>query len=138
MLKMDTVEQQFLSIATTLTQEGNGAILHISCRSDGKVERWRGRGEEASSGQKQEWLVKLGALLKLHGKINCQFNANLSLSSDIFSHPWAYRIADFPNGYKLFAVERKAKGDKLLRKDCYLRGMFFLLFLHVTLLTISF
>ena len=143
-LKMDTMEPQSLNINTTLNEEGNGAILHTNCQSDGKMERWE-RFREASNGQKQEWLVKLGALLKLHGKINCQWqdhqvepNTNVSRSSDVFSHPWAYRIVDFPSGYKLFVVERKAKGDDPPRKDCYLCGMFFLPLFCAMLLTISF
>ena len=130
MLTMDTVEPQSLNISTAFNEEGNGAILHINCQSDGKMERWKGYKEEASSGQKQEWLVKLGALLKLHGRINCQWepNSNVPQSLDIFSHPWSYRIADFPGNYKLFVRGRNAKEDILPRKDCYLCGMLFIYF----------
>ena len=134
MLTADKMEPQHLNIDTTLNQERNGAVLHINCQSDGKPRRWMEVGEEASWEQKMSWLVKLGCLLKLHGRVNCQWphlsmehDTSLSLPSDIFGHPWAYRIADFPRDYKLFVVERQAKGNDPPTKDCYLCGMFFLL-----------
>jgi len=109
------------------------------------MERWMGDGEESGGRQKQDWCLKLGVLLKLHGKINCQWpyppvelNTNPSGSLDAFGHPWAYKISDFPSGYKLFSVERQAKGNDPPRKDHYLCGMFFFSFFHMTLLSISF
>ena len=53
-------------------------------------------------------------------------NTNLLLPPDTFTNPWAYRIADFPRGYKLFFVERPAGENNTHRKDYYLYGMFFL------------
>ena len=145
MLKADTMEPQ-LNIDITLDQEQERAIFHINCQSDGKMERWMEGREEASWEIRLGWFVKLGCLLKLYGNVNCQWpyppeehSSSLSLPSDIFGNPWAYRIAAFPRDYNLFAVERQAKGDDPPRKDYYLCGMFLHSFLLcVTLLIIYF
>ena len=98
--------------------------------------RWMEGKEEGSEGAKQVWLSKLGCLLKLHGNIKCQWpcspmgpNTKLLLPPDMFKDPWAYRIADFPEGYKLFEVERQAKGNDPPTKDHYLCGIFISFFL---------
>ncbi|KAF9788031.1 hypothetical protein BJ322DRAFT_600464 [Thelephora terrestris] len=100
-----------LPINITHNQEGNGAILHINCQSDATTTRWMDNREEASIGAQKVWLGKLGCLLKLHGSIEYAFN-----------DPWAYSISNFPQGYKLFSVERETQGDDLSRKDHYLCG----------------
>ena len=131
MKNKNTMEILPLHINVMHNQDGNGAILHIDCQSDGKVERWM-EDEEASTQAKNLWLGKLGCLLKLHGNIECQWlhssmktNTNTSLPPDTFNDPWAYRISDFPEHYKLFAVERQVQGGNHPRKDHYLCGKFF-------------
>ena len=121
-----------LPINVSLNQEANGAIFHINCESDGKMERWIEGGEEASTQAKNLWLGKLGCLLKFHGDIECQWlyssmetDTNVQLPPDIFHDPWAYKISDFPKNYKLF-VEQQAQGGNPSRKDYYLYGMPFL------------
>lgn len=42
---------------------------------------------------------------------------------DILNDPWAYTISDFPENYKLFAVERQVQGNSPPRKDYYLCGV---------------
>ncbi|KAF9790947.1 hypothetical protein BJ322DRAFT_1216507 [Thelephora terrestris] len=105
------MESPPLPMNITLNQEGNGAILHINCQSDGTKTRWVNNREEASTQAEKVWLGKLGCLLKLHGNIEY-----------IFIDAWAYRISSFPKGYKLFSVERKIQGSDLSRKDHYLYG----------------
>jgi hypothetical protein len=41
----------------------------------------------------------------------------------MFSDPWAYSISNFPNNYKLFAVDYQREGDTPPRRDYYLCGM---------------
>jgi len=67
--------------------------------------------DEASTQAEKVWLGKLGCLLKLHGNIDYTF-----------IDPWAYSLSGFPQGYKLFSVERKTQGNGLSRKDHYLYG----------------
>ena len=126
----NTMEPPPLPIDVTPNQEGNGAILHIDCPSDGKAERWMENEEEVSTQTENSWLGKLGCLLKVHGHIECQWlylsirtDTNMLSPPDIYSNPWAYRISAFPSNYKLFAVARPAKGDNPPRKDHYLCGM---------------
>jgi len=91
---------------------------------------------EGDAWAKQVWLGKLGCLLKLYRNIECQWphssmepNTNMPLPPDKFNDPWAYMISDFPENYKLFAVERQAQGENPPRKDYYLCGTtLFLLF----------
>jgi hypothetical protein len=126
-----------LPINITHNQEGNGAILHINCQSDATATRWMDNREEASIGAQKVWLGKLGCLLKLHGSIECQWLQptaatimNMPPNSDAFNDPWAYSISNFPQGYKLFSVERETQGDDLSRKDHYLCGMFIFLYMQ--------
>ena len=132
-----------LPVRITLNQEGTEAILHFNCQSDGRVERWLEDKEESSDQAKQVWLSKLGCLLRVHWDFECQwFDSPVELNTntlplDKFNDPWAYRIADFPKNYKLFAVGRQTGGDNSPREDHYLCGMFLSLFC-ITLLTISF
>ena len=120
-----------LTIITTLNQKGTGATLHINSQSDGRVGRWMEDAEESGEEQQRTWLVKLGVLLKQHGNIKCQWpyyqqeepDTYLSPPSNTFNNPWAYRIANFPRGYKLFFVERPTQGDDLPRRDYYLCGI---------------
>ena len=49
-------------------------------------------------------------------------NTNLFLPSDTFNNPWSYRIADFPENYKLFVKERQTEGNNYPPKDYYLCG----------------
>ena len=93
--------------------------------------------DEASTQAEKVWLGKLGCLLKLHGKIECQWlhpsmepTTNMSPHPDEFNDPWDYSISSFPQGYKLFSVERETQGNELSRKDHYLYGMFIFL-LHM-------
>ena len=54
--------------------------------------------------------------------LNSGTNTNLSHPPDIFNNPWSYRIADFPENYKLFVKERKVDGNNYPQKDHYLHG----------------
>jgi len=125
----NTMKYPPLPINVTLNQDGDGAILHINCQSDGKKERWPEDKEEGSTQAKDLWLGKLGCLLKWHGDIECQW-PHLSVEADTdvpsypdkFNDPWAYRISTFPINYKLFAVARPAQGEDPPRKDHYLLG----------------
>ena len=128
----NTMEGPPLHINVTHNPQENRAILHIDCQSDGKVERWMKDREEAREEAKNVWLGKLGCLLKIHGRIKCQWphssvetNTNMPLPPDTFNDPWAYRVSDFPENYKLFAAERQAQGENPPRKDYYLCGMSF-------------
>ena len=121
-----------LPINITLNQERNRAILHINCQSDATATRWIGNKEEASTQAEKVWLGKLGCLLKLHGDIEGQWlyplaetTINILPHPDLFNDPWAYSLSNFPQGYKLFSVERETQGDDHSRKDHYLFGMFF-------------
>ena len=123
-----------LLINVTHNQQGSGAILHINCPSDGRVEGWMVSREEANTQTKNLWFGKLGCLLKLHGGIECKWpyssietDTNMQHPPDIFNDPWDYKISDFPEGYKLFSVERQAQGENTPHKDYYLCGMSFLL-----------
>jgi len=134
----NTMELPPLPIDVTTNQEGNGAIFHIDCQSDGKAERWIEDEEEVSTQAENLWLGKLGCMLKVHGRIKCEWpclsietDTNVVPPPDKFNNPWAYRISTFPANYKLFAVARKADGDNFPRKDYYLYGMPSLFFLHV-------
>ena len=127
----NNMESQPFQINITLNQEGNGALLHANPKSDARASRWPMGYEEAESQAKQVWLGKLGCLLKLHGNIKCQWsssprgtNTNIQHCSDTFNDPWAYKISDFPENYKLFSAGRRGSP---LRMDHYLHGMFFLL-----------
>jgi hypothetical protein len=129
-------ESQSLTIEVSPSLDETGATLQINCPSDGSSQMWM-EGEEASRQAKQGWLCKLGCLLKIHGNIKCQCSqcstkntATLPPHTDTFNNPWHYRLSDFPNGYKLFAVARPATDDNHQRKDYYLCGMFYC-FLHV-------
>jgi hypothetical protein len=129
----NTMEEP-LHVNATHNEQNDRAILHINCKSDGRMERWRGDGEEASPQTKRTWLGKLGCMLKIHGNIECQWphssmetNIIIQLPPDTFNDPWAYRISDFPENYKLFAVGRQTQVENHPRKDYYLRGMSFLL-----------
>ena len=141
----NTMESSPLLIDVTLNQEGDGAILHINCQSDGKAERWLEDGEEGGIQAKNVWLGKLGCLLKLHGGIECQWpcwlmesDTNILSHPDKFNDPWAYRISTFPTNYKLFGVARPAKGENPPTKDHYLCGISFSSFLSIHDLTDSF
>jgi len=135
MKNKSTMELPPLPINVTINQAGTKAILHINCQSDGKVARWIEDKGEGDAWAKQVWLGKLGCLLKLYGNIECQWphlsmepNINTTLILDKFNNPWAYTISDFPENYKLFAVERQvAQGENHPRKDYYLCGMVFFL-----------
>jgi len=129
MKNKNTMELPPLPISVTLNQKSTGAILHINCQSDGKATREREDREEGHLQAKQTWLGKLGCLLKIYGEIECQWlhssmesDTNISLLPDTFNDPWAYSISDFPEHYKFFAVERRAKGNDPPRKDYYLCG----------------
>ena len=124
-----------LPVNITLNQEGNQAILHINCQSDGNKGKWMKNKEESSEQAKRVWLGKLGCQLVIHQEVECQWfyssvelNTEMLLSTDILNNPWDYKIADFPKNYKLFVVERKAEGKKPPRTDHYLCGMFFFVF----------
>ena len=89
--------------------------------------------EESSKRAKTLWLVKLGCMANIHLGFDCQLfhpslepNINILLPPAIFNDPWANRIADFPENYKLFAVKRKAGAASSSREDHYLCGVFFL------------
>jgi len=98
-------------ITVTHNQERSGAILHINCQSDGSMTKWpQGKEEEHRDAQKS-WLVKLGCMLKVYQGIKYKFN-----------DPWKYALSNFPEGYKLFAVERREQGGNQPRKDYYLCG----------------
>ena len=136
-------------IEVSLNQEETEAILYINCQSDGKSTRWSKVKEEGSEQAKRVWLGKLGCLLKVHGNITCKWfyspvgtSTDLLLSPDIFNNPWSYRIADFPENYKLFVKERQTEGNSYPQKDHYLCGGSLPFpnppLLCTTLLTISF
>ena len=129
MMNAGTMKPPPLHIDVTPNQEETGAMLHINCPSDGRRARWSEVKEEGSEQAKRIWLGKLGCLLKVHGHITCQWflspvgtNTNLSLPLDVFNDPWSYRIANFPENYKLFVKERQAEGNNHPQKDHYLYG----------------
>ena len=116
-------------ITVTHNQEKSGAILHINCQSDGSMTRWTQGKEEAPRNAQKLWLAKLGCMLKVYQGIKCQWphslketNTNMSFL-DEFNDPWEYALSTFPEGYKLFAVERQKQGGSPPRKDYYLYGM---------------
>lgn len=93
--------------------------------------------QEAGTQAKNLWLWKLGCLLKIHGNIECQWpyssmeaDTNMQYPPDTFNDPWDYKISDFPEGYKLFSMERQIQGENPPQKDYYLCGMSFLLNVH--------
>jgi hypothetical protein len=115
---------------------GTGAILHINFPSDGKEGRWMEDEEESDAQAKQQWLRKLGCLLKIHGNIECQClwphlpvntTTTRPLHPDTFNNPWKYTISDFPEGYQLFSVERETRREGGPRRDHYLCGVYFYL-----------
>jgi hypothetical protein len=127
----NTMEIPPLHMNITLNQEGNGAIFHINCQSDGERTKWKEDKEEAGENALGDWLNTLGCLLKIHGTTDCQWpyssvepDTNLLLAPDMFSDPWVYSISNFPKNYKLFTLERKRVGDSPPKKDHYLYGMF--------------